>query len=49
MDLLCSNDNKFIALTFGDFFAILSNHCPDNNYEKWVDYLTTRYIVENEC
>jgi hypothetical protein len=49
VDLLCSNDNKFIALTFEDFFTILSNHCPDNNYKKWVDYLTTRYIVKNEC
>jgi hypothetical protein len=49
MDLLCSNDNKFIALTFEDFFLMLRTHCPDNNYQKWVDYLITRYIVKDEC
>jgi len=48
IDLLNSNDNKFIALTYEDFFELLSKHCPDSNYKKWLDYLTTRYIVTND-
>lgn len=45
IDLLVRNDNKFIALTYEDFFALLRNHCPNNDYGKWINYLTTRYIV----
>ncbi len=48
IDLLIKNDRKFIALTFEDFFALLSKHCPDRNYKKWIDYLKTRYIVTND-
>ncbi|MBK6481905.1 MAG: hypothetical protein IPG01_01930 [Chitinophagaceae bacterium] len=48
INLLTNNDNKFIALTYEDFFALLSKHCPDSNYKKWLDYLTTRYIVTND-
>jgi hypothetical protein len=48
IDMLTSHDNKFIALTYEDFFALLSKHCPDSNYKKWLDYLTTRYIVTND-
>ena len=47
-DLLTNNDNNFIALTYEDFFSLLSKHCPDSNYKKWHDYLTTRYIVTND-
>ncbi len=48
IDLLANNDNKFIALTYEDFFLLLSKHCPDSNYKKWLDYLTTRYIIAND-
>ncbi|HBL76540.1 MAG: hypothetical protein A2W90_00530 [Bacteroidetes bacterium GWF2_42_66] len=44
-ELLKKNDNNFIALTYEDFFALLRKYCPDNNYENWLNYLTTRYIV----
>jgi hypothetical protein len=48
IDLLTNNDNKFIALTYEDFFALLSKYCPDINYKNWLDYLTTRYIITNK-
>ena len=48
IDLLTNNDNNFIALTYEDFFELLSKHCPDSNYKKWINYLTTRYIVTND-
>ena len=44
-DLLANNYNKFLPLTYEDFFAACIKHCPDNNYKKWLEYLTTRYIV----
>ena len=34
-----------VAALSGLFFALLKRHCPDNNYKKWLDYLTTRYII----
>jgi len=48
IDLLLSNDNKFIALTYEDFFALLRKHCPDSDFKNWLNYLTTRYIVPKE-
>ena len=48
IDLLANNDNKFLPLTYEDFFAARIKHCPDDNYKEWLDYLTTRYIVTNE-
>jgi len=48
IDLLVSNDNKFIALTYEDFFALLGKHCPDSDFKNWLNYLITRYIVPKE-
>jgi len=45
IDMLTENDNKFVALTYENFFSLLSKHCTDNNYIKWLNYLTSRYIV----
>jgi hypothetical protein len=45
IELLTQNDNKFIALTYEDFFALLGKHCTDSNYKNWLEYLTKRYIV----
>ena len=47
IELLANNDNKFLPLTYEDFFAACIKHCPDENYKKWLGYLTTRYIVTN--
>ena len=48
IDLLVDNDNKFMPLTYEDFFDACIKHCPDDKYKKWLDYLTTRYIVTKE-
>lgn len=48
IELLSENYNKFLPLTYEEFFAACSKHCPDNNYREWLDYLTKRYIVRNE-
>jgi len=48
IDLLENNDRKFLPLTYEDFLAACTKHCPDNNYLEWVNYLTKRYIVTDE-
>jgi hypothetical protein len=48
IDLLENNDRKFLPLTYEDFFAACIKHCPDDNYKKWLEYLTARYIVAND-
>ncbi len=48
IDLLIQNDNRFIALTYENFFALLNKYCPDDNFKNWIKYLTTRYIVIND-
>lgn len=48
IDLLIQNDNRFIALTYENFFTLLNKYCPDDNFKNWIKYLTTRYIVIND-
>ena len=45
IDLLVDNKNKFIPLTYEDFFVACDKHCVGNDYENWLNYLTKRYIV----
>ena len=45
INLLNSNDNKFIPLTYERFFELLGKYCPNNEYKDWIDYLKERYIV----
>jgi hypothetical protein len=48
LDFLTKNENNFIPLMYESFFAILDIHCPDDVYQKWINYLKTRYIVPKE-
>ncbi len=41
------DQNKFIALTYEDFFVACSQYCPDDDYKNWLEYLTCRYIVKD--
>jgi len=45
-ELLQSNENKFLPVTYENFLSVYIKHCPDNDYKKWIDYLTMRYIVK---
>ncbi len=44
MNLLITNENKFIPLTYEDFILLLEKHRPDESYQPWIDYLKTRYL-----
>ena len=48
MDLLANNNNNFIPVTYEKFISICDQYCPDEEYRKWIDYLTRRYIVREE-
>jgi hypothetical protein len=37
--------NKCLFITFEKLFGLLSKHCPNEEYKKWVDYLGLRYIL----
>jgi hypothetical protein len=46
INLLKENKNKFLPLTYEQFFSVCSKHAPDNSFKKWLDYLVRRYIVK---
>jgi len=46
LGLLKENENKFYPVIFEKYFSILQKHCPDNNFQYWVNYLSARYIVK---
>lgn len=43
-----TDENKFIALTYEDYFNICQNQCPDPEFKKWIDYLRLRYLVPED-
>lgn len=48
VDLLVNNENKFLPLTYEDLLISLDKYCPNDNYKKWLDYVTKRYIVTDD-
>lgn len=48
IELLTDNNDKFIPLTYEQFFSACNKHCPDSEFKKWLDYLSKRYIVTND-
>lgn len=45
MALLLEKNNKFVPVTYEKFLSACNNHCPSNDFKRWIDYLTKRYIV----
>ena len=48
IDMLTSNDLKFIPITYEEFFSVCKKYFPDNQYREWLDYLIDRYIVVSD-
>ncbi|MDR1880029.1 MAG: hypothetical protein LBQ78_03775 [Tannerellaceae bacterium] len=46
-EMLADNDKKFISITYEDFFESCEKHCPNNDFKKWIDYLSERYIINH--
>ncbi len=47
IDLLQTNDNRFMPITYENFFSYLTKHSPNNKFSKWINYLQKRYIVKS--
>jgi len=45
ISFLTNNNNKFDPVTFELFISICKNHCPNINFRQWIDYLSSRYII----
>ena len=46
--MLLDKNNKFVPVTYEKFLKACNMHCPNNDFKKWIDYLTDRYIVSND-
>jgi len=31
--------------SYEEYFSVISMHCPDNDYNQWIEYFIKRYIV----
>jgi len=47
LDMLTNNDNRFVSLTYEDFLSTCDRFKPNGRFEKWINYLRKRYIIEN--
>jgi hypothetical protein len=47
IDMLNSNDNRFIPINYEDFISACKKHCPNESFREWIKYLEERYIVSN--
>lgn len=47
MDMLTSNNDRFVPVTYEDFLTTCDRYKPNDRFNKWLDYLQERYIIEN--
>ena len=47
INMLKNNNDKFVALTYEDFLSNCRKYKPNDRFDKWLDYLLERYILEN--
>jgi hypothetical protein len=45
MELLQSNNLRFLPVTYEQFLKACQKHVPDERFQRWIDYLRVRYIV----
>jgi hypothetical protein len=45
--MLKANHDNFVPVTYEDFIKTCQKHISDNRFEKWLEYLKERYIVDN--
>jgi PD-(D/E)XK nuclease superfamily len=43
---MLNKDNQFIPVTYEYFISTCDKHKPNSSFEKWINYLKKRYIVE---
>jgi hypothetical protein len=45
MDMLIGNNDRFVPITYEEFLSTCKKHCPNDRFDKWLDYLEDRYII----
>ncbi|NOX46259.1 MAG: hypothetical protein GXO89_04700 [Chlorobi bacterium] len=44
-ELLISNANSFVPVTYERFLSACDKYCPNNEFQDWIDYLINRYLI----
>lgn len=44
---MLTNKDKFVPLTYEEFLSTCDKLKPNSRFEKWINYLKKRYIIEN--
>jgi len=47
LNMLTNGGNRFVPLTYEDFILTCNKFKPNDRFEKWINYLRKRYIIEN--
>lgn len=47
IDMLVSNNDSFVSVTFEDFLLACNRFQPNDRFDKWLNYLEDRYIIKN--
>jgi len=47
MDMLKTNEDRFVPVTYEKFISVCEKHVPDAKFGKWLEYLKERYIIED--
>lgn len=46
IEMLENNDDRFVPVTFEDFLSTCQKQNPNDQFEKWLNYLDNRYVVK---
>ena len=47
LDMLTNDDNRFVPVNYEEFFSTCNRCKPNDIFEKLINYLRKRYIIEN--
>ncbi len=47
IEMLTKEDKRFVPFSYEDFLSACNRFKPNDRFEKWINYLRKRYIIEN--
>lgn len=45
--MLINNNDRFVSVSYEDFFSACCRNRPNKRFKKWVNYLEDRYIIQS--
>ena len=45
-NMLTDKSNRFVSLTYEDFLSTCNKFKPNKKFEKWINYLRERYLID---